>query len=222
MSVYEVENYGCVKNTRVYGLDESIRRAKYPMAVNLNELTEDLTKGISALAKSGHGEGHDQWLTGVVVQCDLTFSNKAWVEMERYHFLDFVSSQSTMHRLEKFNLRAAYNKYVDEDIVLIMEEKVVAYNQMVKMIEESQLNEEQRKKAAELLEVLKLQLLYSNPAGFELTAGITTNYRQLKTIYQQRRNHRLPEWKEFCRWIETLPSSDLITQKRGEAYSDEN
>jgi hypothetical protein len=34
---------------------------------------------------------------------------------------------------------------------------------------------------------------------------MTTNYQQLKTIYQQRRNHRLPEWQVFCDWVETLP-----------------
>jgi hypothetical protein len=34
---------------------------------------------------------------------------------------------------------------------------------------------------------------------------MTTNYRQLKTIYHQRKNHRLPEWREFCEWILTLP-----------------
>ena len=54
-------------------------------------------------------------------------------------------------------------------------------------------------------------MLYSNPAGFRLTAGMTTNYRQLKTIYGQRKNHRLPEWREFCKWIEQLPYSEIIT-----------
>ena len=39
---------------------------------------------------------------------------------------------------------------------------------------------------------------------------MTTNYRQLKTIYRQRKNHALPEWKAFCKWIETLPWSELI------------
>lgn len=47
-----------------------------------------------------------------------------------------------------------------------------------------------------------LRLLYSNPAGFELTARLSTNYRQLKTVYTQRYNHRLPEWREFCDYIE--------------------
>ena len=43
-----------------------------------------------------------------------------------------------------------------------------------------------------------------------LTASMTTNYRQLKTIYAQRRHHRLPEWQAFCDWIETLPYANLI------------
>ena len=58
-----------------------------------------------------------------------------------------------------------------------------------------------------------LEILYNNPAGFRLTAGMTTNYRQLKTIYAQRKNHRLPEWREFCKWIQTLPHSELIIGK---------
>jgi hypothetical protein len=51
----------------------------------------------------------------------------------------------------------------------------------------------------------------SNPCGFKLTAGMTTNYRQLKTIYNQRKNHRLPEWRDFCTWITLLPFAELIT-----------
>ena len=50
-----------------------------------------------------------------------------------------------------------------------------------------------------------LRLLYSNPSGFNLTARLTTNYRSLKTVYSQRRTHKLPEWREFCKWVEGLP-----------------
>ena len=86
-----------VHRARVYGLYESIRGAKFPKAVDISKLNFELTPGIEALALSRKGEGHDQWLTGCIVQFDLTLSNKAWVEAERYHFFDFVSSQSTMH-----------------------------------------------------------------------------------------------------------------------------
>ena len=191
----------CVSNAKVYGLKDSVRRAKFSMNVDTSIPNSDLTKGIKAIAQAPAGSGEDQWLTGVVVQFDLTFSNKAWVEAERYHFLDFVSSQSTMHRITKFNLDEAYNEYVDPRIVEIMKQKVALYGETTN---------------ADDLKRMYLEILYSNPAGFTLTAGITTNYRQLKTIYWQRKNHRLPEWRRFCQWIEALPYAFLITRDEPE------
>ena len=186
-----------VENAKVYGLEESIRRAKFPMAVNTDSLNCELTKGIKALAQSNAGEGHDQWLSSVIVQFDLTCSVKMWTEFQRYHFFDFCSSQSTMHRIARFNLDDQYDNHVDPRIIAIMKEKVEEYNQLLQN-ESSGASEKY------------LEILYSNPCGFKLTAGITTNYRQLKTMYKQRKNHRLPEWREFCKWIETLPMSELI------------
>ena len=198
--VHFVEGCTCVSNAKVYGLEDSIRRAKFPMSTDVNNISYELTKGIKSLAQTDKGEGHDNWLNGVVVQFDLTFSNKAWVELERYHFIDFVSSQSTMHRITKFDLNKSYNKYVDNRIIKIMKEKVWAYNYTC---DDPDVPKEEK-------EQMYLEILYSNPAGFMLTAGMTTNYRQLKTIYSQRKYHRLPEWREFCKWIETLPHSELI------------
>ena len=56
-----------------------------------------------------------------------------------------------------------------------------------------------------------LALLYNIPSGIELTAHIVTNYGQLKTMWHQRHNHRLPEWREFCDWILTLPKFKELT-----------
>ena len=203
----------CVHNAMVYGAAETIRRAKYPMSVDISKPTKELTEGIKKLAQAPRGSGHDQMLTGIIVQFDLTFSNKAWVEAERYHFLDFVSSQSTMHRITKFDLDKTYNKYVDKRIVEIMKMKLNEYNKHVAQMKSGLTPQdvEWRKEAEKKKAEMYLELLYSNPAGFEITAGMTTNYRQLKTIYHQRKNHRLPEWREFCKWIETLPMSELIT-----------
>ena len=200
MSEITIEGYDRVNNVSIYGLSESIRGAKFPMSTNVNNLNSDLTKGIKSLAMSGTGEGHDQWLTGIIVQFDLTFSNKAWVELERYHFFDFVSSCSTMHRIAKMDMDKVYNEYVDDRIINIMKEKVKEYNDI--------LDEDIEKKKEKYLEVL-----YNNPAGCLITARMTTNYRQLKTVYKQRKDHRLPEWREFCKWLETLPYSEFITGK---------
>ena len=192
MSVHTVPDFGPVSNAAVYGLEESIVRAKFPMATDVASLNSDMTRGIVALAQSAKGSGHDNWLNGVVVQFDLTFTVKAWTEAERYHFLDFVSSQSTMHRIARFDLDSQYDPHTDPRVVEIMKELVAKYN-------ETQDPEDY------------LRLLMTNPCGFKLTAGMTTNYRQLKTIYAQRRTHRLPEWRAFCAWVETLPlAAELI------------
>lgn len=190
-----------ISNVHVYGLEEAVKGSKYPMAVDLNKLTDEITNTAVKLAQSGTGEGHDQFLTGITVQFDLTFTNKAWVEAERYRFLNFISSQSTMHRMTRFNLENQYIEYTDQRMVEIMKEKVDEYNRLKA---ENPDNPELPKKY--------LEILYSNPAGFRLTAKMVTNYRQLKTIYQQRRNHRLPEWQAFCDWVLTLPHSELIVK----------
>lgn len=184
-----------VSNVEVYGLNESIKASKYPMSTDVSTLNSDITPTVIKLAQSKKGEGHDNFLNGIIVQFDLTFTVKAWTEAERYHFLDFVSSQSTMHKITKFDLDKAYIKYVDKRVIDIMKEKVQEYNSM-------QDNETKKEKY--------LEILYTNPCGMKLTARMTTNYRQLKTIYAQRKTHRLPEWQEFCKWIETLPHSELI------------
>ena len=175
-----------ISNVKVYGLEDSIKRAKYPMSTDINKLNSELTKGIRALGNSKKGEGHDQWLTGIIVQFDLTFTIKAWTEAERYSFLDFISSQSTMHRIAKFDAEKQVISYVTKNTV----DEV---NRLKDIYNENPTDENY------------LMLLYNVSVGFKLTAGMTTNYRQLKTIYSQRKNHRLPEWKEFCAWVETLP-----------------
>lgn len=187
-----------ISKVKVYGLENSIIGSKYPMSTNIDKLTSDLNKTCIKLAQCEKGTGHDNWLNGIVVQFDLTFTVKAWTEAERYHFLDFISSQSTMHRITKFDLDTSYIKYVDKRMIKIMKEKVTEYNE--NPTEENY-----------------LKVLYSNPCGFKLTAKMTTNYRQLKTIYSQRKTHRLPEWKEFCSWIESLPyAKELIIGEKDE------
>ena len=69
-----------VENVKVYGLENAIRVSKFPMAVNTETLTSEITSNTKAMGSCERGTGHDQYTTGIVVQFDLTFSNKAWVE----------------------------------------------------------------------------------------------------------------------------------------------
>lgn len=180
-----------VNNVTISDINNCIKASKYPMSTDVNKCNEKITDKVLSLAQCKKGEGHDQFLTGIVINFDLTCSIKMWTEMERYRFVNFVSSQSTMHRINKFELNKQYIKHVDKRMIKTMEELKDRYN--------SNPTEENF-----------LTLVYSNPVGFELTARLTTNYRALKTVYSQRKNHKLPEWKEFCKWIERLPYNELI------------
>lgn len=200
-----------VSNVNVYGFEEAVKGAKYSYAIDTNAVTSEVTKTTLSLANSKAGSGHDQFMTGIIVQFDLTFSNKAWVEAERYKFLNFISSQSTMHRITKFDLDQAYLPYVDNRIVEIMKEKVKAYNELQAQMTSFKNEGKDVSEMMNTLNEMYLEILYSNPAGFRLTAKMITNYRALKTIYNQRKDHRLPEWRAFCEWVKTLPHSEFIT-----------
>lgn len=200
-----------VSNVNVYGFEEAVKGAKYSYAIDTNAVTSEVTKTTLSLANSKAGSGHDQFMTGIIVQFDLTFSNKAWVEAERYKFLNFISSQSTMHRITKFDLDQVYLPYVDKRIVEIMKEKVKAYNELQAQMTSFKNEGKDVSEMMNTLNEMYLEILYSNPAGFRLTAKMTTNYRALKTIYNQRKDHRLPEWRAFCEWVKTLPHSEFIT-----------
>jgi len=219
--IYESQE-DVISNRRVYGISESMVASGYPMLSNNgddfdtyyqaqaidtyfdvenNEENYDFVRNMfpenavltldevkkainrsKKLGKAPLGSGHDNYLNGIVAQFDLTFTVKAWTEAERYHFFDFVSSQSTMHRLQKMEIAKSCIKYVDSRVIDVVEELVRKYNENP--------NLENR-----------LKMLYSCPTGLKLTARMTTNYRQLKTIYHQRKNHTLPEWRRFCQQL---------------------
>lgn len=203
-----------VNNVKIYDLEESLIASGYPMQTSLCDRTldaKDIKRGEKLVNATLDGNtAHGQFLTGIRVAFDLTFTNKAWVEAERYRFLEFVSSQSTMHRIAKFDIEEQYNEYVDPRVIEIMKEKVNTYNIFKTFLKENENNLPKYivEQIEEKLKVLYLEILYTNPAGFKITARMTTNYRCLRNIYKQRKDHRLPEWREFCKWIETLPYAE--------------
>ena len=207
-----------IDNVKVYDLEECIIASGYPMrtVVETHDPDEKDLKRAMKLARLADTDNpaHGQFLTGIRVAFDLTCTNKMWVEAERYRFFEFVSSQSTMHRITQFDLDKSYNEYVDPRVIEIMREKVQEYNELCNT-EPSILHTQEMLDDIDKAKRRKyLEILYTNPAGFELTARMTTNYRCLKNIYTQRKNHRLPEWREFCAWVETLPLAQELILKQ--------
>ena len=167
-----------ISKVQVYGVEESRLAATYPMAVELDleETNEELMK---KLFKAKPGSGHDCASKGIIVQFDLKAPEYFWRQLDRYHFIDYVSSQSKMHKLTKFEIRSMCNDQVDK-VVIENLERLIAEEAPIRKI------------------------VSNTPAGFMLTARMTTNMLQLKSMLVQRRLHKLDEWQEFCNWIEDL------------------
>lgn len=201
-----------ISNVNIYGLENAILTSRYPMVAdteefwnNMNDDVKEKAKKVATkLAQSGGAEGHDQFLTGITVTFDMTCSIQLWQEAERYRFLYFVSSTSKMHRLHQMNIDKCCNEYVDNRIKDIVNDKQDKYLEALELQKEGKMDADEVKKCF-------YELVYNVPSGFEYTAGMITNYRQLKTIYSQRKQHRLQEWRDFCKWVESLPMSELIT-----------
>ena len=189
-----------IDKVKVYDLEESIEASKYPMVIDVDNCNDEITNTVCKLGQCEIGSGHGNYLNGIRVAFNLTASEKFWPQIQRYHFIDFVSSQSTMHRITKFNIEAQCNKYVDRRIIYFLEEKVNEYNRLCEL-QKQEYNADRQF----LIDEQFNKIIYNVPSGFELTARLTTDYQQLKTIYYQRRNHRLKEWRDFCDWILTLP-----------------
>ena len=195
-----------ISNVKVYDLEETLVASGYAMISQYDETTvktqaevlklEQLEgeleedkhyKRALKLTKAPLNSGHVSWAKGVVVNMDITFTNKAWIELQRYHFIDIITGQSCMHRISKFDLDKAFNEYVDPHIIIHL-----------KAIQKEYLDNPTPENY--------LKLLYSTPSGILLTGRVTTNYLQLMTMVEQRKNHRLPEWRQWCQeLIDTLP-----------------
>lgn len=195
-------------NTKIYGLEESIKASGYPMiATQIDEwddncfLDEKDFKRAGKLGTVPTGTGHDNFLKGIVVQFDVTYPNYWTPQFQRYHFADIVSSTSKMHRLTKMDLNTSCNEYVDDVVINNLQKWVDIFNSF----EPGDSEKEVEGKIYTKYEIY-MKIISNCPMGLEQTMRVTTSYLQLKTIYLQRRHHKLKEdWGAFCDWCLTLP-----------------
>lgn len=188
-----------VSNVKVYDLRESVIASRNPFRTEQVEYTDEefeksLPRAIQ-LANTPNGSGHSNWLKGVRVSFDLKYPNYISPELQRYNFVDIVSSASKMHKLINMDMDMCFNKYVLPERKAHMKFLIEKYKQ-----EKSYEN--------------FMYALSNCPMGIELFMRCSTNYLQLKTIYHQRKNHKLKEdWVDgFCKnFVEKLPyAKELI------------
>lgn len=193
-----------IENTNVYNLKEAVLASGNAMRLEPEDVNEknfnSALERCKRLAKLGGGTGHSNFRTGISVTFDLKYPQYFTKQLQRYHFIQYVSSTSMMHRITKMDFDKCCNKYVYQAIKDILNRLIKDYNDNK---EYSSPNENYEK---------YMEIVSNCPMGAELWVHCSTNYEQLATIYKQRKNHKLKEdWGEFCAWIESLPyAKELI------------
>ena len=144
----------------------------------------------SALIKGG--SEHRKFLRMIHVQMDISFPRYIWSEFDTYHF-NVKNSCSTMHKLlsDKAITLDMFDYNIEDES--LMSSIVTRLEQIRKQFLET--------KDVSLIQRAK-QIL---PEGYLQKRTIDTNYEELMTMYSQRKNHRLPEWRWFCNQLENLP-----------------
>lgn len=180
-----------IDNWKVYDLKESVIACRNAMRITPAQITDEefnasMPRAI-ILANSPSGSGHQTFLSGIRVSFDIKYPNYISPELQRYHWIDIVSSSSKMHRLSSMDMDTCFNKYVTDE----------SKEQMKRLV----------KKFNETKSYEDFMVMLSNcPQGLELFMRVSTNYLQLRTLYRQRKNHKLKEdWGAVCEFIEKLP-----------------
>ena len=179
-----------ITNTEVFGLYRAQESAGLP---KLREGTPTIPECINKLGRASTGSGHDCFLKGIIVQARIKADHSFWIQWQRYHFQDIVSSSSKMHTILTGDVQ--FEDGTNGQIITM-------WNDLRdKCIENNTPENFQR-------------LIMSTPMGMMLTADISTNYLQLKTTYAQRRTHKMASWNTYCDWIEDLPDFLELTQRK--------
>lgn len=216
-----VEGIIRVANAEVYGLSESIIASSYPMAneycddMDNYEMNEKDYKRARYLGTAKPGEGHDCYLKGILLQFDLQLPEYIWRQLDRYHFIDYISSQSKMHRILQFDIDNMCNKYVSEETIVQVKRWIEYYNNYEMYVRHMEKIELRNGEDIEFTKENIFRMIIANcPCGLMLTARMSTNYLQLKSIINQRQNHKMQEWRYLTDWFKTLPMVEQIVLKK--------
>ena len=216
-----------ISNIRVYDLKESVIACRNAMRLDPPEYTDEefekslgrAKKLVDASKSSENVKCHDNFLTGIRVSFDLKYSQYITKQFQRYHWFDYVSSNSMMHRLVKMDADKICNKYVSKKCIDTLNADIEQYNRIAECEDFNGATFELRdgtvlstQSKGEALYWAYMKCISDCPMGAELFVRVSTNYKQLQTIYWQRKNHKLKEdWGEFCKFVESLPyAKELI------------
>lgn len=214
-----------IENVEIFGWEAAIRGMRNPMNSwdksdsyeNYTVTYEDYSEirvpyyrvgaGDFALMKKlvKAGTDHSKFMRMINVTFDITAPLYWWKEFDTYKVGTVRNSCSTMHKVtsKEFTLDDfSHEQLTDSAIERWLEPTIEGLN----IARQMYIEKDGKSKAA------WWQIIQLLPSSYNQRATIQLNYAVLRNIYHSRKNHKLDEWIDFCKWIETLPYSELITE----------
>ncbi len=159
-----------------------------------------------ALTLVTSGSDHRKFLRQILISMDIVAPDYWWKEMDTYKVGTVANSTSTMHKLTSRPLTP--EDFSWDESTPFRKELLAHLNDLIERFKALTKNNE-----ADQAKIIWRQLIQDLPMSFHYTRTWTSNYENLRNIYHARSNHKLSEWHDFCRSLEKLPFSELITIK---------
>lgn len=149
------------------------------------------------------GSEHSKYRRFITVTCDVIAPLYWWKEFDTYKVGTVRNSCSTMHKIaaKQFELDDFSHEHLNKVSTEYLECTIERLNFSRRHFIDSNDKE------------WWWQMIQLLPSSYNQRATVLVNYEVLANIYRQRKGHKLDEWRDFCKWIEKLPYSELITLK---------
>ncbi len=173
------------------------------------------------LAKAGPVDGKFRRM--IVVYVDITAPLYWWKEFDTYKVGTVANSCSTMHKIhakeftmEDFSCEHLFDWQDQKEVGWFSSQSRNALRTVIDALNANRTKFLETKDKRYWWQIIQLL-----PSSYNQKRTVMLNYEVLATIYQHRRNHKLDEWREVCRWIESLPYSEIATCNVGKKMEEE-
>lgn len=199
-----------IEHTEVYGWEAAVRGMRNPMnswdksdstfSMHDRFIGEADLDLMMRLAKAG--SVHAKYRRMITVTCDITAPLYWWKEYDTYKVGTVANSCSTMHKIHSKEFE--WEDFSTEHIISAFAK--VAFQEIIDSLEIARnVYLETKSKCAwdEMIQLL--------PSSYNQRRTVQLNYEVLSAMYRDRKDHKLDEWRDFCKWIGELPYSEVIT-----------
>lgn len=201
-----------IENVETYGWEAAIRGMRNPKnswnksdshwweSSNLFKVGDNDLKLMKALA--GAGTDHGKFMRMITVTLDVTAPLYWWKEFDTYKVGTVADSCSTMHKIaaKEFTLDDFSHEKLHDAFRADLKRLV----ELLNIARYKFLETKDKRFWWDMIQLL--------PSSYNQKRTVQLNYAVLKNMYHARKNHKLDEWLDFCKWVESLPYSELITE----------